>query len=68
MMAIVSLLLASVPSEAQEGEDNTFGGWEFLEINHDFGKSPFFATFYYEHDNYQYSRLESQTTRTEGVD
>ena len=64
LIAVVSLYLASVPAEAQEGEDNTFGGWEFLEVNHDFGKSPFFATFYFEHDNYQYSRLECWYTRT----
>jgi len=50
--------------KAQEAEDNTFGGWEFLEVNHDFGKSPFFASFYFEHDNYQYKRLECWYTRT----
>ena len=63
-LSVVPLLLASGSSWAQEGEDNTFGGWEFFEVNHDFGKSPFFATFYFEHDNYQYKRLECWYTRT----
>lgn len=49
---------------ARAQEDNTFGGWEFVEVNHDFGKSPFFATLYFEHDNYQYRRLECWYTRT----
>ena len=64
LLAVVLFFLASVFSHAQEIEDNTFGGWEFIEVNHDFGKSPVFATFYFEHDNYQYKRLECWYTRT----
>ena len=45
-------------------EDNTFGGWEFFEVNHEFGQGPLFASFYFEHDNYQYKRLECWYTRT----
>ena len=33
-------------------------------MNHDIGNSPFFGTFYFEHDNYQYQRLECWYTRT----
>jgi len=61
-LALLTILSGNI--NAQEAEDNTFGGWEFLEVNHDFGKSPFFATFYFEHDNYQYKRLECWYTRT----
>jgi hypothetical protein len=45
-------------------EDNTFGGWEFFEVNHDIKGTPLFASFYFEHDNYQYKRLECWYTRT----
>lgn len=66
MKRTILLLVCLFPLclRAQEAEDNTFGGWEFIEANHDFGKSPFFGTFYFEHDNYQYRRLECWYTRT----
>ena len=59
------LLLPAFSLRAQEqAEDNSFGGWEFVEIYHDFGKGPFFASFYFEHDNFQYQRFECWYTRT----
>lgn len=61
---VAAVLLVSAPAGAQETEDNTFGGWEFFEVNHDFGSSRWFGTFYFEHDNYQYKRLECWYTRT----
>lgn len=64
LLTVIILLSVTAPAKGQEAEDNTFGGWEFFEVNHDFGKSPFFATFYFEHDNYQYKRLECWYTRT----
>ena len=42
---------------AQEEEDNTFSGWLFTEVNHDF-KNGIYTTAYFEHDNYQFKRLE----------
>ena len=42
---------------AQEAEDNTFGGWIFTEVNHDFSNG-ISTTAYFEHDNYQFQRLE----------
>ena len=57
-------LLIPVRLSAQEAEDNTFGGWEFIDINHDFDGSPFFAKFYFEHDNFQYKRFQDWYTRT----
>ena len=41
-----------------------FGGWEFVELNHDFGKGPFFGSFYFEHDNLHYRRFDCWYTRT----
>lgn len=64
LLVFLPVVLLSAPAVAQESEDNTFGGWEFFEVNHDFRNSPVFATFYYEHDNYQYKRLECWYTRT----
>lgn len=50
---------------AQETEENnTFGGWEFLEITYNLKNSPFFASVYFEHDNYQYKSLECWYLRT----
>ena len=63
-LLLMGLLCFSLPAWAQEGEDNTFGGWEFFEVSHDFGKTPIFASFYFEHDNFQYQRLECWYTRT----
>lgn len=60
-------LLASLAfcgiANAQEEEDNTFGGWFFTEINHDFDNGMYLTT-YFEHDNYQFSRLECWYNRT----
>ncbi len=64
LLVFLPVVFLSAPAVAQESEDNTFGGWEFFEVNHDFRNSPVFATFYYEHDNYQYKRLECWYTRT----
>lgn len=62
---LISLLfLLALPLRAQEADDNTFGGWEFIELNHDFGRSPVFASFYFEHDNFQYRHLDCWYTRT----
>jgi len=53
------LLTASFLSWAQEQEyDNTFGGWNFIEVNHDFKKHSIYLTGYIECDNYQFQRLE----------
>ena len=54
-------LLSAIPGRLQakeEPEGWRFGGWEFVEINHDFGQSPFFASFYFEHDNLQYRHFD----------
>ena len=58
--SVLTVLLCLLPllSYAQQtAEDNTFGGWLFTEVNRDFdcGIS---TTAYFEHDNYQFSRLE----------
>lgn len=61
---ILVLLIVCIPLYSQEKEeDNTFGGWEFFEVNHNFKNSDFYTTFYFEHANYQYQRLESWYAR-----
>lgn len=53
------LLIFTFSATAQEkDDDNTFGGWEFVEVNYNFNNSNWYSTFYFEHANYQYSRLE----------
>lgn len=57
-LLLILLIFFSIPSYSQEEEDNTFGGWEFLEVNYGFKNSNWYSTFYFEHANYQYKRLE----------
>lgn len=61
---IFALLTVGLCFTARAQEDRRFGGWEFVEINHDFGEGPFFASFYFEHDNFQYRTLDCWYTRT----
>ena len=58
---IAALALLPLCSFAQE-EDNSFGGWIFTEINHDF-EGGAYLTGYFEHDNYQFQRLECNYLR-----
>ena len=61
---LVLFIFFCVPISSQEKEeDNTFGGWEFLEVYHDFNETNLFTSFYFEHANYQYKRLESWYAR-----
>lgn len=50
-------LLGSTMLYAQE-ESNTFGGWEHIELAHSFKDSKWYSSIYFEHDNYQYQRLD----------
>lgn len=43
---------------AQQEVDNSFGGWHFVEIDHKFGDSKWTGMLYFEHENYQYQRLD----------
>lgn len=62
---VLALLLAGTAASAQDVPEGwRFGGWEFVELNHDFGDSPFFGTFYFEHDNLQYRYFDCWYTRT----
>jgi hypothetical protein len=53
----------SVAAQESEVDDNSFGGWEFIEVSYLFKNSGWFTSFYFEHDNYQYKRLECWYTR-----
>ena len=57
---LVSLLFlaCSFALNAQEGDDNRFGGWHFMEVSHKFGESPWSVMAYFEHENFQYKRLD----------
>lgn len=61
LVAALSLL---IPGALQAQENDRFGGWEFFEVNHEFGNGPFFAKFYFEFDNYGFNRMECWYTRT----
>ncbi len=57
-LAIAMLLLSSTALPA-----DTFGGWEFIEINHNFKDSKWFITNYTEHDNISYSKFDCAYNR-----
>lgn len=55
---IVALLFLPIAAFAQQEVDNSFGGWHFVEIDHKFGDSKWTGMLYFEHENYQYQRLD----------
>lgn len=61
---LVAALSLIIPGALQAQENDRFGGWEFFEVNHEFGNGPFFAKFYFEFDNYGFNRMECWYTRT----
>jgi len=62
--ALFSLIvLVALPFCAAAQENNTFGGWIFTEVNHSFRTAPLYITAYFEHDNYQFQRLECNYAR-----
>lgn len=53
------LLSLSICVNAQrEEEDNSFGGWHFVEVDHKFDSSKWTGMLYFEHENFQYQRLD----------
>ena len=67
ILTAVLLLAMALPGtvRAQEVPEGwSFGGWEFFEVSHDFGKTPFFGSFYFEHDNFHYKYFDNWYTRT----
>lgn len=53
------LLSLSICVDAQQTEeDNSFGGWHFVEVDHKFGDSKWTGMLYFEHENFQYQRLD----------
>lgn len=57
-LMFVMMLLSSLSGYAQQKEDNRFGGWHFLEISYRFGESKWSGMLFFEHENYQYKRLD----------
>ena len=67
ILAAVLFMVMALPGtvKAQEVPEGwSFGGWEFFEVYHDFGKTPFFGSFYFEHDNFHYKYFDNWYTRT----
>ena len=56
-MSMLAFCMHSMPVKA-----DTYGGWEFLEISHDFNKKVWSA-FYFEHDNLEYQTFDAFYTR-----
>ena len=55
---LVALLTMPLLGFAQQEDDNSFEGWHFVEIDHKFGNSKVTGMLYFEHENYQYKRLD----------
>lgn len=67
ILTAVLFMVMALPGtvKAQEVPEGwSFGGWEFFEVYHDFGKTPFFGSFYFEHDNFHYKYFDNWYTRT----
>ena len=67
ILTAVLFMVMALPEtvKAQEVPEGwSFGGWEFFEVSHDFGKTPFFGSFYFEHDNFHYKYFDNWYTRT----
>lgn len=67
ILTAVLFMVMALPGtvKAQEVPEGwSFGGWEFFEVSHDFGKTPFFGSFYFEHDNFHYKYFDNWYTRT----
>ncbi len=58
LYSLLALLLVPFIGHAQQEPDNSFGGWHFVEIDHKFGDSKWTGMLYFEHENYQYQRLD----------
>ena len=55
----LALLFLPICMNAQQTEDdNSFGGWHFVEVDHKFGDSKWTGMLYFEHENFQYQRLD----------
>lgn len=57
-LILAMMLLPPLMGYAQQEDDNSFGGWHFVEIAHKFGNSNVKGMLYFEHENYQYKRLD----------
>lgn len=63
VVLLLALLLFSPCLQAQN-DDTSFGGWHFVELDHKFGESKWSGMLYFEHENYQYQRLDCWFLRT----
>lgn len=61
ILFIFTLMLTFFQLPASSNDD-TYGGWEFLEVSHDFTPKVW-SSFYFEHDNLRYRTLDVFYTR-----
>ena len=58
VLLLAMMLSSSLLGYARQEDDNSFGGWHFVEISHKFGYPKVTGMLYFEHENYQYKRLD----------
>lgn len=60
VLILIGLLLQTNNTfvSAEEQPNNTFGGWEHIDVSHSINNSNWFVSLYFEHDNFQYKRLD----------
>ena len=58
LIFVLLFCASTLCASAQQTDDNSFGGWHFVEIDHKFGDSKWTGMLYFEHENYQYQRLD----------
>jgi len=57
-MLLIVLPVISYAQEMEVAPDNSFGGWHFVNVHHDFQKPSLYLNAYIEHANFQYQRLD----------
>jgi hypothetical protein len=58
VLLLAMMLFSSLLGYARQEDDNSFGGWHFVEISHKFDYPKVTGMLYFEHENYQYKRLD----------
>lgn len=59
---ILCVLLVFSGIHSVYAHDDTYGGWEFFEVSHDF-TDRIWSSFYFEHDNIKYKSFDAYYTR-----
>lgn len=57
LIVLASIITVGAYAQQEQEVDNSFGGWFFVDANHDFSNGIYLRGFF-EHDNYQFQRLD----------